>query len=337
LAALGSNPISSTANITTTANINMSGVTATGNIRTTGNITGGNVQGGNLITTSGVVRSQNPAIDLFINSAQVTIGGGTYLYLGVPSGTTVAAVPGNLETYGNLNLGVSFITGLNSNINGDASQFHITGGSVGQTLITDGFGNLTFATSYANSNVAAYLPTYTGNVSGSNIVASANLVASGVVLSGNISYTPTYGYFYDTTTQINSNVGNAIPISYNTTDIQNGVVIVANTEITIRKTGIYNIQFSAQLEKSDAGSDVAYIWLDKNGNSVINSATQINLVGNGGRAVAAWNFVVSAAANDYYRLMWSSPNSNLFLAYDAATGVVPAIPSVILSVVPVGA
>jgi hypothetical protein len=156
---------------------------------------------------------------------------------------------------------------------------------------------------------------------------------------GNLVSTPTYGSFYDTTTQTNSNVGNAIPISYNTVDINNGVTITGagNTQITIAKSGLYNIQFSLQLSKSDAGNDIAYIWLDKNGVSVPESATSVRLEGAAGRDVAAWNFVVSAAANDYYRLMWMSPDANASILHLANASPVPGIPSVILTVVPVGA
>ena len=152
-------------------------------------------------------------------------------------------------------------------------------------------------------------------------------------------YTPYYGSFYDTTTQNNSNVGNAIPVRYNTTDINNGVTVTGtgSTEIRIANTGIYNIQFSLQVLKTDAGQDTIYLWLDKNGGTVPNTGTGLFLVGNNAAEVVAWNFVVSAAANDYYRLMWMSPDANAKIISVAATGPVPAIPSAILTVVPVGA
>jgi hypothetical protein len=110
-----------------------------------------------------------------------------------------------------------------------------------------------------------------------------------------------------------------------------------NTQITIAETGIYNIQFSLQVTKTDAGNDTVYVWLDKNGNTVANTGTGLYLVGNNAAEVAAWNFVVSATANDYYRLMWLSTDSNVKLLATAAGAVVPAVPSVILTVVPVGA
>jgi hypothetical protein len=190
---------------------------------------------------------------------------------------------------------------------------------------------------YGDANVSAYLA---GGTNANGFVSMGNVSVGGnLSVTGNIISNITYGAFYDTTTQTNSNVGNAIPVSYNTVDINSGVTIAGagNTNITIAKAGIYNIQFSLQLSKSDSGNDVIYIWLDKNGTSVPESATDVTLIGNGGKQVAAWNFVVSAAANDYYRLMWMSTDTNASIIRVTNPAPVPTTPSVILTVVPVGA
>jgi collagen type VII alpha len=167
------------------------------------------------------------------------------------------------------------------------------------------------------------------------------LPASGTINnSGGTAYkvAPTYGSFYSNITQTNTSLGNAIPISYNITDISNSVSITGAgaTEIRIATTGVYNIQFSLQVSKTDGGADSVYVWLDKNGTRVENSATNLYLVGSNAAQVAAWNFVVNAAANDYYRLMWMSADSHVEIVAVTAGAVVPAIPSVILTVVPVG-
>ena len=69
----------------------------------------------------------------------------------------------------------------------DAGNVKIFGGTSGQVLSTDGTGNLSWITAngggntnYSNANVAAYLPTYTGNIGGNlNFVDSSNAVLSG--------------------------------------------------------------------------------------------------------------------------------------------------------------
>ena len=126
-------------------------------------------------------------------------------------------------------------------------------------------------------------------------------------------------------------------MSLNMTDITNGVSISGstnpfNTYIKIENPGVYDIQFSAQVDKTDSGTDEIWIWLRKNGSNVADSATSIQLVGNGAHYVAAWNFFVNAATNDYFQLMWYSPDANVRLHAEAGFGVVPGIPSLIVTV-----
>jgi trimeric autotransporter adhesin len=267
---------------------------------------------GNVLTTGRVSATGNIQGNFFIgNGSQLT---------GLPA------------SYSNANAQLYFASGTsNANIS-------ITG-NVLTTADISATGNVSAANFLTVGSVG------TGNITGANLITANTFSASGNVfvsaalsVAGNITSNVTYGAFYDTTTQTNSNVGNAIPMSFNTTDINNGVTIAGagNANITIAKAGIYNIQFSAQLSKSDAGTDIVYIWLDKNGTAVPESATSVSLIGNGGRDVAAWNFVVSAAANDYYRLMWMSTDANASILHLANVAPVPGIPSVILTVVPVG-
>ena len=147
--------------------------------------------------------------------------------------------------------------------------------------------------------------------------------------------TGSYGSFYDTTIQTNV-AGTARSMSLNTTDITNGVSISGstnpfNTYIKVANAGVYDIQFSAQVDKTDSGTDEIWIWIRKNGTDISDSATSVQLVGNGAHYVAAWNFFVNAAANDYFQLMWYSPDANVRLHAESAFGVVPGIPSLIVT------
>jgi hypothetical protein len=143
-----------------------------------------------------------------------------------------------------------------------------------------------------------------------------------------------YGSFYDTTTQTNAGATATNLIAYNTTDISNGVSIVSNTRITIASVGIYNIQFSAQVDKTDSGTDEIEIWLRKNGQNVADTNTILELPKNNAEAVAAWNWLVSANAGDYYEIAWFSGDTDMrLLSRIAQTNPTrPAIPSVILTV-----
>lgn len=155
------------------------------------------------------------------------------------------------------------------------------------------------------------------------------------VMVGELRY---YGSFYSTEDQASAGATSVNKMTLNVTDLSYGVSIVSNSRITIANPGIYNIQFSAQLAKTDGGDDIVDIWLCKNGNNVANTNTQFTILGNNGNFVAAWNFFVSAGAEDYYELCWHSPDVDVRLDYIAAQSnpTRPAIPSLIVTVNKVG-
>jgi len=161
------------------------------------------------------------------------------------------------------------------------------------------------------------------------------------VASGNMIYGRQYISAYSSVDQTNPVADAQNLMIFGTTDIANGISIVTNgtalTRITMSTAGIYNIQFSAQLSQTSGGSANTFIWLKKNGTTVSNTAGDTQVAGNGDKIMAAWNYVVSAAAGDYYELAWAASATSAILDAIAASGVVPAIPSVILTVVPVGA
>jgi hypothetical protein len=268
-------------------------------------------------------------------------------------------IPGDIISFGNISITTnvgnttsSWTFDITGNLTLPGNTFSVNYANGTQVSIGGNYSNSNVATYLSSGNVSTdYLTTSVvsaqGNVRGGNINTIGLVTATGNVYGanfignviGNLISTPTYGSFYDTTTQTNSNVGNAIPVRYNSTDINNGVTIAGagNTQITISDTGLYNIQFSAQIAKTSGGANDIYIWLDKNGTAVPNSATALYLTGNNAKSVAAWNFVVDATAGDYYRLMWLAPSADVEILAQTAAGAVPAIPSVILTVVPVGA
>ena len=215
--------------------------------------------------------------------------------------------------------------------------------SISGSLVVTGSitGSLEGTASYALTASYAMNGGVTQILQGSNITVSGNGTGQVTISStgGGSSYntaTGSYGSFYSTVTQTNV-ASTARSMSLNVTDISNGVSISGsidpfNTYIKTENAGIYNIQFSAQVDKTDSGTDEIWVWLRKNGSNIADSATSIQLVGNGSHYVAAWNFFVNSSANDYYQLMWYSPDANVRLHAEAGFGVVPGIPSLIVTV-----
>ena len=110
--------------------------------------------------------------------------------------------------------------------------------------------------------------------------------------------------------------------------------IVDNSKITVDATGVYNIQFSAQLYRSTGGtSKQAIIWLRKNGVDIPATSTHVTMQANATYLVASWNFFVKLNAGQNVQLMiWQ--DDAIELLYDPANVTVPypATPSVILTV-----
>jgi hypothetical protein len=142
-----------------------------------------------------------------------------------------------------------------------------------------------------------------------------------------------YGSFYDTTTQTAAAINTAYAMTFDTTDLSAGVTIGSPTSrVYVDRANVYNIQFSAQLDNTSGGNHLIHIWLRVNGADVANSASQVRLKGNDGELVAAWNFLYSLNAGDYFELMWSVSDTAVQITAAAAAAPVPAIPSVILTV-----
>lgn len=142
-----------------------------------------------------------------------------------------------------------------------------------------------------------------------------------------------YGSFYDTTTQVAALANTAYAMTFNATDITNGVYIGSPTSrVYVDTINLYNIQFSAQLINTAGGAHNVWIWLRKNGTDVANSATTLRIQGNNAELVAAWNFLLSLNSGDYFELMWEVSDISVSLHADPATAIHPAIPSIILTV-----
>jgi hypothetical protein len=168
------------------------------------------------------------------------------------------------------------------------------------------------------------------------------LTLSGGILNNSATPTPTgyYGAFQDDTTQTVVSINTAYSVKLNTVDLSNGVSVVNDgsgnpTRITLANTGIYNIQFSLQLEKTGgSGNMIVDIWVRKNNVDIPATTGKVVLTGsaNASPVIAAWNYVLDLAAGDYIQLMWATNNDHVVIKAAAATSPHPSIPSAILTV-----
>jgi len=142
-----------------------------------------------------------------------------------------------------------------------------------------------------------------------------------------------YGSFYDTTIQVATVINTATAITFNTTDLSNGVYIGSPTSrVYVDTPGIYNFDTSFQLDKTSGGTANFYVWFRVNGTDVPNSASQIRIQGNNGEIFGSLNYFFNLNTNDYVEIMFSVSDLSVELLAVAATAPVPAIPSIILTV-----
>jgi hypothetical protein len=145
-----------------------------------------------------------------------------------------------------------------------------------------------------------------------------------------------WGSFWSTSTQTNAGATSRNEMTVNNSDVSNNGVTIGATssQIKVLHDGVYNIQFSAQLDKTDSGRDEVDIWFRHNGLNIPDSNSVYNLDGNNAKTIAALNYMIRLSANDYIEIAWSSADTAARLFYQTANvdPVRPSTPSVIITV-----
>jgi hypothetical protein len=141
-----------------------------------------------------------------------------------------------------------------------------------------------------------------------------------------------YGSFYDTTTQTATAINTAQAITFNTTDLSQGVVLATTSRVQVDTEGIYDFQTSIQLDKTTGGTAIFDLWFRLNGVDVADSASRIRIQGNNAEIFSSLNYFFDLKANDYVELMFSVTDLGVELTAFAAAAPVPGIPSIILTV-----
>jgi hypothetical protein len=145
-----------------------------------------------------------------------------------------------------------------------------------------------------------------------------------------------YGAFQDGTDQTAANTTTAYAITFDTTDFSNGVTLSNSSRLNVAQAGIYNLQFSIQFTNTTNASQDVDVWFRKNGTNIDKSNSRFGFaprkgVGDPFHTIAALNFFVSLAANDYVEIMWRPTDVGVQIEHYAASSspTRPVVPSVI--------
>jgi hypothetical protein len=169
-----------------------------------------------------------------------------------------------------------------------------------------------------------------------------NFGASLINGSGGGSLTFPYGAFSSSVTQTAAS-NTATALTFNTNDFINGFSIVSGSRITPDYPGLYNLQFSVQLQSLSNAPEDTYIWLkqytaatttlaDIAGSTGVVGLLARKNPGDPSHDIKGWNYYVSMAAGDYLQIYWSTTNgTDVTIPYYAASAspTKPATQSVV--------
>jgi hypothetical protein len=139
-----------------------------------------------------------------------------------------------------------------------------------------------------------------------------------------------YGAFSSYTSQ-STTANTATLLTLSNTDFYNGVSLQTGSKITVENAGIYNLQFSVQVQNLDNAPQDLYIWLKQNGTDIVGSTGMLGLParknpGDPAHDIKGWNYFLSMNANDYVQIYWSPTIATVTIPTYAASGT-PTKPS----------
>jgi hypothetical protein len=130
------------------------------------------------------------------------------------------------------------------------------------------------------------------------------------VKAGNTSGDAAHGQFLSTVDQfITGTTSQSYIMSADTVIDSEGVTVVDGSKFTFLSGGTYNFSFSSQLIKTTgAGAYTISIWLNQNGNPIIDSTGDVVLAGTpiSSPLIAAWTYLLTVESGDNVELVWSS-------------------------------
>ena len=181
---------------------------------------------------------------------------------------------------------------------------------------------------YASPTVAGAFtnvkPTAPDNVIPVAAVLEDNATTGEIFVRPTIEQQQYYGEFTKTaasTAPASANVSYAI--TWDNTEIANGVSIVSNSQLTVVESGLYQFDVTLQLQSNSGVDKDVLFWFKQNGTNVANTTRAVTVSVNGAYTPVALSSFFSLAAGDYIELWWQADSTNVALVTIAAGGTAP--------------
>ena len=161
-----------------------------------------------------------------------------------------------------------------------------------------------------------------------------------MVVSTNGAFQPipygenSYGFFADFNNQSATTINTATAITWDTTAYSHNTSVDGTdaSKIVFERSGVYRLNFSAEITSSSGSTVTFYFWPRINGVNIANSTMVTTLHNNGQKKIISRSGVFNVNANDYLQSMFAVSSTNGSLSTTAATAFCPSSPSVTLSV-----
>jgi hypothetical protein len=337
LSALGSG--GTVTSVSGTGSVN--GITLTGTVTSSGSLTLGG-------TLGGIGNSQLTNSSITINGSTVSLGGSTTVTATATNALTIGTGLSGTSYDGSTavtiaNTGVLSITGTALQITASASTGAVTlslpsSVNVNTTGYAAGLagGGANYVPYQTAVNTTGFVsPGVVGQVFTSTGSGSAPNWQNATSPPGSPGY---YGAWHDTSTVTATSTTTAYVMNIGSIDLENGTSIVGGTKLTVANTGVYNLQFSAQLSNPNSQIADVSIWIRLNGVNVTDGAGTNGVPAkhgsNNGLQIISWNYVLNLTAGDYIELVWHSDTTGVqLITFPATTSpAVPESPSLIVTI-----
>lgn len=146
------------------------------------------------------------------------------------------------------------------------------------------------------------------------------------------------GSWYSTQAQNSLATNTEYIVTVNNETFSRHIQVVDGSKFKVRRAGLYNFQFSAQVYNSDGGGNSAgmEIWLKKNGTTEPYTGTRLSVTPNHPYVVASWNFFIALGVDEYVQLAWDTNTIGINLVNNTVIAPGSEIPSVIITMHQVG-
>jgi hypothetical protein len=181
---------------------------------------------------------------------------------------------------------------------------------------------------YASPTVAGAFtnikPTAPNNVIPVAAVLAVDAINGEIFVRPTVEQEQYYGEFTKTgasTSPASANTSYAI--TWDNTEIANGVSIVSNSQLTVVDSGLYQFDVTLQLQSNSGVDKNVLFWFKKNGTNIPNTSRIVTVSVNNAYTPIALAEFFSLDAGDYVELWWQSDNTNVALVTVAAGGTAP--------------